>query len=251
MSSDWYRTFFHGLALDLWRMAVSPEQTSHDVDFAFERLDLAPGRRVLDAPCGNGRHALELAARGCRVRGIDIAEEFLAEARREAQSRRLDVEFVHGDIAALDARGCFDAALCLGNAFGYLEHDVTLDWLARTRDALVPGGGLLIESGAVAEALLPFLEPDLEYEFGGITMKDEHRYVAAESRVDATYTFMRGSTVQRGQSRQHVYTIAEVSRMLRGAGFEGIAVFGGDFGAPARAPFEFGHRCAWFVARRR
>lgn len=250
MTADWYRTFFHGLALDLWRMAVTPEQTSRDVDFAFSVLGLAPDKRVLDAPCGNGRHALELAARGCRVTGIDIAEEFIAEARAEATRRALDVSFVLGDIVDLRAREEFDAAVCLGNSFGYLEHDRTLEWLARTRDALVPGGGLLIESGAVAEALLPHLEPTLEYEFGGIKMKDEHRYVAAESRLDATYTFERDGVVQRGESRQHVYTLAEVTRMLRASGFVAIVAHGGEFGLDGRRPFVLGDRCAWFSARR-
>lgn len=251
MKTDWYHTFFHGLALDLWRAAVGPEQTKQDVDFVVDVLDLTPHARVLDAPCGNGRHVLELAARGCVVRGIDIAAEFIAEARTRAAERSLDVEFTHGDIVDLDARSEYDVALCLGNSFGYLEHELTLDWMARTARALVPGGRFLIESGAVAEALLPHLQETLEYEFGGIKMKDEHRYDALASRLDATYTFSRGDVVEVGESRQHVYTLAEVGRMLRATGFELEDVYGGGFDARARRRFEFGDAYARIVARRR
>ena len=51
------RQFFRGLALEFWRNAVSAEQTAADVDFIEGELGLAIASRVLDIPCGNGRHS--------------------------------------------------------------------------------------------------------------------------------------------------------------------------------------------------
>ncbi len=48
-----------------WEMA--PEQ----VEGVLSLLDLEPGARLLDLPCGVGRHSLELARRGYRVTGVD------------------------------------------------------------------------------------------------------------------------------------------------------------------------------------
>src|SRR3954470_13782977 len=47
-------------------------------------LDLAPGAAMLDVPCAYGRIANQLAARGCRVTGLDAKRLFLERARRDA-----------------------------------------------------------------------------------------------------------------------------------------------------------------------
>src|SRR6185436_3921493 len=78
---NWYETFFHGVTLDLWRMAIPPEQTTAEADFLIQNLNCEVGARVLDVPCGNGRLTFELAKRGYRVTGVDLAEEFIEEAR--------------------------------------------------------------------------------------------------------------------------------------------------------------------------
>jgi cyclopropane fatty-acyl-phospholipid synthase-like methyltransferase len=68
MQSNWYEEFFHGLALDLWRKAVTEEQTEAEADFIAGILDLPNGARILDVPCGNGRHSIELEARNSHDR---------------------------------------------------------------------------------------------------------------------------------------------------------------------------------------
>jgi SAM-dependent methyltransferase len=60
--SDWYADFFTELPNEFWRRAVSPEATAAEIDFIEARLGLKPGSRILDVPCGSGRHTLALAA---------------------------------------------------------------------------------------------------------------------------------------------------------------------------------------------
>jgi SAM-dependent methyltransferase len=62
-----------------------------------ETSDEAAGPRVLDAGCGHGRDAAWLAARGCRVVGLDIAAAQLANARERAP----DAALVRGDLRSL------------------------------------------------------------------------------------------------------------------------------------------------------
>jgi len=54
------------------------------VQWILGRAGLAPGARVLDAPCGFGRHSVELARRGFAVTGVDFNETELARAREAA-----------------------------------------------------------------------------------------------------------------------------------------------------------------------
>src|SRR6266568_7415380 len=72
--SNWFEDFFHGVANDLWRKCMSPEQTRAEADFLEQTFE--PRSRLLDVPCGNGRHCFELARRGCRMTGLDISTEF-------------------------------------------------------------------------------------------------------------------------------------------------------------------------------
>src|SRR5437867_7156337 len=102
MRSNWFETFFHGVALDLWRKIINPEQTNGEADFLQKQFGSKV--RLLDAPCGNGRHSMELARRGCRITGLDISAEFIQEARAQSAKEKLHVEWVQGDMRRLDWR---------------------------------------------------------------------------------------------------------------------------------------------------
>ena len=72
---------------------------------------------VLDAGCGTGRVARELARRGIEVVGVDRDAEMLATARRKAPQLdwRLD------DIAVVEIGRTFDAVLLAGNVMIFVH----------------------------------------------------------------------------------------------------------------------------------
>ena len=57
---------------------------------------------VLDNGCGSGEHALLAAMMGLEVTGVDIAQTAIERARGKARSRGLSVQFLVGDVLALD-----------------------------------------------------------------------------------------------------------------------------------------------------
>ena len=59
-----------------------------DAGLIWHLLEVEPGMEVLDLACGHGRIANALAARGCRVTGLDATPLFLDRARRDAAARR-------------------------------------------------------------------------------------------------------------------------------------------------------------------
>src|SRR5258708_33115830 len=72
-----------------------------------------PDGRVLDAGCGTGRVAVELARRSVAVTGADLDPAMLAEARRKAPQ----LHWIEGDLAdpALDLAGPYGLAVAAGN----------------------------------------------------------------------------------------------------------------------------------------
>jgi SAM-dependent methyltransferase len=230
--TDWWRDFFSGAAVDLWLRVPTPEQTRAEADFLQDVLGLAPGARVLDVPCGGGRHARELASRGCRVAGVDLSAEFLEAARAQAG----DVEWHRREMRDLPWEGEFDGAFCFGNSFGYLDDEGNAEFLRALARALRPGGRLAIETGAVAESLLPAYHERRWYEVGDILFLVANRYDCRRSRIETEFTFVRDGRVERRLGSQRVYTFGELCRLLEGAGFEAIE----GFGSPAREPFRLG-----------
>src|SRR5262245_32180427 len=121
MSQAWYETFFDGIVLDMWSDAVPPEQTRLEADFLARELRLAPRARVLDVPCGLGRHALEMASRGFEMTGVDLSGDAITRARRAADAARLAIDLRQADMRNLPWEAAFDAAYCFGNSFAYME----------------------------------------------------------------------------------------------------------------------------------
>ncbi len=57
---------------------------------------------VLDSGCGSGENALLAASMGLEVKGVDLSRTAIERARGKARQRGLSVEFIVGDVLALD-----------------------------------------------------------------------------------------------------------------------------------------------------
>lgn len=95
----------------------------------FDRLELAPGKRLLDIACGAGQLSLPAARKGMQVTGIDIADNLIEQARQRAAAEGLAVRFDAGDAEALPYEdGGFDVVLSLiGAMFAPRPHLVAAE----------------------------------------------------------------------------------------------------------------------------
>jgi SAM-dependent methyltransferase len=102
----------------------------------------AAGKRVLDAGCGTGYGAAEMARTAQRVVGIDRAAEALSFAREHYQAANL--EFEKASCAALPFA---DASFDLVAAFEIIEHmDDWREFLLEVRRVLAPGGQVIVST---------------------------------------------------------------------------------------------------------
>jgi SAM-dependent methyltransferase len=219
MQSNWYETYFHGVALELWRKAVTEEQTTAEADFIAGVLDLPTGARILDVPCGNGRHSLALAKRGSRMTGVDMCEEFIDEARQASEISGLNIDFVRTDMRNLETLGIFDGAFCFGNSFGYMLHHETLNFLEAVYRCLRPGARFILETGFAAESILPAVPGKRWYRLGDVFQLSEAEYDPSESLLYVHYTLIHGTKIQQETARYSLYTIAELKRLFSACGF--------------------------------
>jgi SAM-dependent methyltransferase len=235
VSSHWYADFFTELPNEFWRRAVPPESTEAEVDFIERQLGLPPNARIVDVPCGSGRHTLALAARGHRLTGLDISAEAIGYARRTAAEAGLDVALSVADMREIPCDDPFDAAVCLGNSFGYLDLAGTREFVAALAAAVRPGGGLVIDFSATAESVLPGYDgAPRTMHTGDITVDATTEYDVAGSRLISGYRFRRGAQDLAVTAIHHVYTSAHIGQLLTDAGFTELARYAGPDGGPYR-----------------
>jgi SAM-dependent methyltransferase len=236
---NWYQTFFTGAVVDHWLNTPSAEQTRSEADFIQAGLQVSPPARLLDVPCGGGRHALALAARGFRVTGVDISADFLAAARAQSAGNPA-VTWEQRDMRDLPWTEAFDGAYSFGNSFGYADEAGNAAFLLAVARALRPGAILLMDTSYIAEVILPSLQERAWYPWG----EDGHilaqrRYDPPQGRLEVEYTYVRGGKSEKCAMSARIYSYREVCGLLRAAGFTDMQ----GWGSLEKEPFRLGsHR---------
>ena len=101
--------------------------------------DLGP-KTVLDAGCGTGRVAIELARRGIPTVGIDVDPEMLGTARAKAP----ELDWRQGDLATVDlAEESFDVVVMAGNVLIFVEPGTEAAVVRNLAAGLAAGGSLV------------------------------------------------------------------------------------------------------------
>jgi 2-polyprenyl-3-methyl-5-hydroxy-6-metoxy-1,4-benzoquinol methylase len=100
------------------------------------------GMALLDAGTGDGTYAIEAAARGAEVTGLDTDPGMLAAAKERARERAVQPRFVEGRIEALPfADASFDVVLAVAVLCFIADPVQAVRELARV---LRPGGTLVV-----------------------------------------------------------------------------------------------------------
>src|SRR5689334_14916512 len=169
-SPDWWRTFFSGPVVESWLKAPTEEQTRQEAAFIQEALGIPPPARLLDVPCGGGRHSLALARLGYDMTGVDLSTDFLAAARSQPSPEPGSVAWEHREMRDLPWPEQFDGAFCFGNSFSYLDDEGNADFLKAIARALKPGARFVLDTSYVLESLLSNIQWKTWYQADDILM---------------------------------------------------------------------------------
>jgi SAM-dependent methyltransferase len=124
------------LVADLYERA-RPGYPPEAVEWIAERLELQPGRTVLDLGAGTGKLTRALLETGARVIAVEPGDAMRAELERAtpgAEALRGSAEDIPLPTASVDA-------IAVGQAFHWFRHDVAIPELRRV---LRRGGGVAL-----------------------------------------------------------------------------------------------------------
>ena len=244
--SAWWESFFDAITLDLWRLVFTEEQSKLEADFLAKALELQLPAKILDAPCGEGRLARQLALRGFEMTGVDFSPAFLEEARHRADELHLEIAWRQADMRHLDWQQEFDGAFCMGGSFGYFDDAGNASFLKSVAQSLKPGAKFVLDASRVAEGVLPSVQEREWVRVGDILFLQENHYDHVHGRMETEYTFIRDGQVQKKTSSDRVYTYREHCQLLEEAGFTGCDAYSSF----SLEPYKLGSPQLFLVARK-
>ena len=212
------------------------DSSAEAADLTWQLLDLRPGMSVLDLGCGSGDLANRLAARGCRVTGLDSSAVFLDRARADAAAAGVSVDYVAGDMRHLPAwEGRFDRVINWSTAFGYFDdatNRAVLDGIARV---LLPGGRLAVDLDNLTTFLASYCPSRVvAARDDGDMLVDRYHLDALTGRFEAERTVVRSGRTRRVNFVKRLFGFPELRDWLLAAGFTAVTGYGED-GRPLTA----------------
>lgn len=177
------------------------------------------GARVLDCPCGQGRHAHLLAEAGYDVDGVDYSTALLKHARARGTGKQL--RYTRADMRQLPPRweGRFDAVVNLFTSFGFFADPSDDATVIREFARVLKPGGLLIWHGASRDGVAArFLARDWWRTSDG-TLVVQQRHFDPLSGVLTVDTEWRGPGGHGERShRIRLYTATRLAELCASAG---------------------------------
>lgn len=197
------------------------------------RRGIGPRATLLDAGCGTGRYAIELARRGFVVTGVDRSPALLEEAAASARTAGsgLPVKFERADVLASAAGSGYDVVLCRGVLNDLVSAEERAAVFAAFARALRPRGALLLDvrdwDATVARRTAePVTEKRVDTPRGRLVFRTVSRLDPATRRLLVserhTLTAPSGETTATHEFVMRCWTRDELDAGLRAAGFEAV-----------------------------
>ena len=199
-------------------------------ELAWRLLDLQPGMTVLDLACGHGDLANRLAARGCRVTGLDSSAVFL-DRGDDAAASGVSVEYQAGDMRQIPWTGRFDRVLSWSTAFGYFDPatpPIAASWTGIAR-AVGRVAGPAMDLDNLTSFLASYCPSRVvAARENGDMLADRYHLDALTGRFEAERTVIRSGQARRVTFVKRLFGFPELRDWLLAAGFTAVTGYGED-----------------------
>lgn len=228
---SWWRDYFGDDFFDL-HVDLFPEELSRrEVAGMLELLQVPVGGRILDVPCGWGRHTALLAEAGYEVHGSDLSYALLS---RHAKGNGPGPSYVSADIRMQPLRDdSFDAVINVFTSLGlFLDDAEDLRALREAHRLLKPGGRFLLESMHRDDVIASYAERDRWTLPNGTEVRVRRRFDPVKGISHEKLRWKRGEETGEKQHSLRLRTATEIDGLLRAAGFDDVAYYGDWEGSP-------------------
>jgi SAM-dependent methyltransferase len=232
---EWWASYFDAQYLQEYEPLFGLERDRREVARLMEVMALPSGSRILDVPCGQGRHAHLLAEAGFDVDGLDYSRELLAVARRRGTGPTL--RYTRGDMRELPAKWSrrFDAVTNLFTSFGFfLDPADDAAVVAQVARVLKPGGIFVWHGGSRDGVMAKFLSRDWWETADGTMIGHQRSFDPLSGILTVASTWRGARTSGRREHRIRLYTATRLAELCADAGLVVEAAYDGWKDRPLR-----------------
>jgi SAM-dependent methyltransferase len=193
---------------------------------------------LLDLCCGNGRVSINMAEKGFKTVGVDISKTFLEDARRKAQEHKVSslVNFLEGDVRRLrevvgNISQPFDVVVNAWTSIGYFSQEEDLSIFKQARELSRKNAILFIAETTHSGYISLMFTPTAYTETGDIVLLENRKYDSTTSQLSTSWVFYKKhgedlKFIDKVEFELHIYSLSELSSLLREAGWETVATYG-------------------------
>jgi len=205
------------------------QRTLTEVDGVIRLLDLKPKSKILDIPCGYGRHSIELAKKGFIITGSDLNAKFLSIAKKEAEKNSAKIQFIKENMLDINYNSEFDTVINMFYSFGFFENDEdNFKVLQNFFKALKPNGQFLMHT----DINIPFIKSG-KYEYNETrtlsnndVLKIVEKYNSLTKRINGFWILKDKNNKEiKKEYSVRVYTKNEFINLCIKAGFRFCRVY--------------------------
>jgi SAM-dependent methyltransferase len=228
---DYDAVFEVGDHMYFYGESLTDERSDVEVAGLVQIARLEAPLRILDVPCGFGRHTNRLAALGHYMTGVDLYPGFLEIARKDANARGVQVDFQQGDMRHLEFEAEFDRVTMLFTSFGYFEDEDNFRVLENVARALTLGGLFILDipNRDTNVKTMPFT---LVTEKNNDLMIDRGSFETFTGRMHNRRIVIRNGVRKDKPFFVRMYNPTEIRDWLKRANMEIIEMYGGYDGTP-------------------
>lgn len=216
---EWWRTYFDAGYVREYEPLFDLTEDRRQVGRLIALLELPAGSRILDVPCGQGRHAHLLAEAGYDVDGLDLSAHLIGLAKARGTGRTL--RYRRGDMRSLPKAwsGRFDVVLDLFTSFGFFADARDDARVIREFARVLRPGGTLVWQGASRDGVMArFLASDWWQTKDGTIIAQDHEFdpVSGFLTIKSVWQGKRGT--ERREHRIRLYTASRLAELMLDAG---------------------------------
>lgn len=206
--TSWFDTpFYHILYADR-----NLEEAKQFICQLSSFLSFRKKQKILDFPCGRGRHSITLNSLGYDVTGVDLSEESIGYAKQFSNDR---LKFLIHDIKnPMPDR--YDIIFNLFTSFGYFDsREEDFEVILAIKNTL-KSGGLAIVDFMNCQKVLASLRPKEHKHMGGIDFYIKKEVI--KGRIIKTISFEYNKVTYKFQERVNVYSLEDFEVFFKQSG---------------------------------
>lgn len=226
---SWYKDWFNSeyyLKVYSHRDLTEAERL---VDLIIKNTRIEKGASVLDMACGAGRHAIGFAGFGYSVTAVDLSELLISVAKKNAEQKNVQIEFILSDILEFDITKRFDLVVNLFTSFGFFENDDDNYAVIQKSYSLLKKGGFFVLDYFNKNYLINNIIPTTVFSENG--EKIIQNRTVSNNRVIKNITVESNGNSYDYYESVRLYSSEEIIDYFKKAGFNNLLTLGDYYGS--------------------